>query len=165
MNREQKESVIRELQGDFAQSQGTFVVGVKGMTVAQLQSLRKDLRSQGGKLKITKARLMKIAIDDNKAVEGLQPFLKEQVAVVFSKQEPSAIAKVLFNFAKKNEILRLVAGTVEAQLLDAKAIGKIAQLPSREVLLAQVCGALNMIIVKALLTLKALENQKKEQQQ
>ncbi len=164
MNREQKESVVRELQSDFSQSQGTFVVGVKGMTVAQLQNLRKDLRSQGGKLKITKARLMRIATDDNKAVEELQPFFKEQVGVVFAKNESSAVAKVLFNFAKKNEVLRLVAGTVDAQFLDASAIGKIAQLPSREVLFGQVCGVLNMVIVKMMLTLKAIENQKKEQQ-
>jgi large subunit ribosomal protein L10 len=164
MNREQKESVIQELKNDFSQSQGTFVVGVKGMTVTQLQKLRKDLRAQGGKLKITKARLMKIATDDNKAIEALQPFFKEQIGVVFSKQEPSAIAKVLFNFAKKNEALSLVAGTLESQLLDAKTIGKIAQLPSREVLLAQVCGALNMVMVKFLLTMKAIEAKKQEQQ-
>ncbi len=164
MNREQKESVIQELKNDFSQSQGTFVVGVKGMTVTQLQKLRKDLRAQGGKLKITKARLMKIATDDNKAIEALQPFFKEQIGIVFSKQEPSAIAKVLFNFAKKNEALSLVAGTLESQLLDAKTIGKIAQLPSREVLLAQVCGVLNMVMIKFLLTLKAIEAKKQEQQ-
>lgn len=165
MNREQKELVIQELKNDFSQSSGAFLVGVKGMTVSQLQGLRKDLRSQGGKLKITKARLMRIATTDNESVEKLQPFFKEQIGVVFAMKEPSSVAKVLFNFAKKNEIFHLVAGALEKELLDAKAIQKIAQLPSREVLLSQLCGVLRMTIVKVLLTLKAIENQKSAQQQ
>ena len=142
MDRQEKEQALESLKNDFSQNNVAFLVGVKGLSVTQLQKLRKDLSVKGGRLKITKARLMKIAADDVGGIEYLNPFFKDQIGVVFAVNEPSAIAKVLFDFSKKNEFLKLVAGSVDKQLLDASSIKQVAQLPSREVLLAMLCGTL-----------------------
>lgn len=157
MNRQEKEVVIQSLMNDFAQSNATFLVGFKGITVRDLQDLRKTLRPQGGKLKVTKARLMRKAAE---SVEGsanaLNPFFKNQIGVVFAKSEPSNIAKVLHTFAKKNQSLQLVAGIVDNQLYDAQLITRIAQLPSREMLLALLCGTLKAPISKLVMVLDAI---------
>lgn len=162
MNRAEKQNVIESLQNDFSKSNAAFLVGVKGLSVTQIQALRKDLRPQGGKLKITKARLMKIAANNVKE-DILDPFFKDQIGVVFAGSEPSAIAKILYNFAKQNEALKIVAGSVEKQLFDKQLITRIAQLPSKEVLLAQLCGTLKAPIAKLAIVIDALAKKGSEQ--
>lgn len=157
MNRQEKEVVIQSLTNEFSQSNATFLVGFKGITVRDLQALRKSLRTEGGKLKVTKARLMRIAAEHvDGSVAELNPFFKNQIGVIFSKNEPSSIAKLLYNFAKKNQSLTLVAGIVENKLYDAQLISRIAQLPSREALLGQLCGTLKAPIVKLVMVLDAI---------
>lgn len=163
MNRQEKEQIIQSLKNDFNTAGTSFVVGIKGLTVAQLQNLRKGLRAQGGKLKITKARLMKLAIQDNADVSSLDPFLKNQIGVVFAGKEPSGIAKVLNDFAKKNGALDLVAGCIEKQLYDKSLIKRIAELPSREVMLARLCGVLAGPITKLAVVVDMIAKKKAEQ--
>lgn len=104
MNRQEKSQVIETLKTDLSHSKAAFLVGVKGLTVSQLQSLRKDLRNQGGKLKITKARLMRIASENtSEACSELNPFFKDQIGIVFANNEPNSIAKVLYDFSRKME--------------------------------------------------------------
>lgn len=162
MNRQEKELVIKSLKNEFAQSNAAFLVGVKGLTVADLQKLRKDLRSNGGSLKITKARLMRIAAE-NDGSQDLNPFFKDQVGLVFSKNEPSSVAKVLYNFSKTKEALKLIAGVVESQLYDKQLLAEFAQLPSKEVLLAQLCGTLKAPIVKLAVVLDMITKKLEEQ--
>lgn len=142
MNRQGKQTVIEGLKKDFAQSKGSFLVGVKGMTVAQIQALRKGLREHGGTLKVAKNTLMKIAAQDNAAAQNLAPYFKEQVGIVFFTQESTSVAKVLHTTTKEVEHLKLVAGVVDAQVVDKNTIVMLASLPSREVLIARICGAL-----------------------
>ncbi len=170
MNRDQKSIVIDYLKDNFSNRQALFVVGFKGLSVTQLQSLRSDLREKGGSLKIAKARLMKRAAEGVEGVDQLMPFFKEQVGVVFS-DEPPAVAKVLSDFAKENQALSLVVGYLDSRLLEHDSIIRIASLPSKEVLLAQLCGTLqapisglarvlNMVPQKLLWALKEIEKQK-----
>ncbi len=170
MNRQQKEQVVQDLREGFANNPAHFVVGYKGLTVKDMQGLRKQLREKGGILKVTKARLMKIAARDLDA-KSLVPYFKDQIGIVFASDEPPAVAKVLRDFAKDHEGLQLIVGYLDAQLLDESSIGRIALLPSKEVLRAQVCGAinapitgfvsvLNMQLVRLLLVLKQLSSKK-----
>lgn len=173
MNRQQKELVVELFHKDFLANKGTFFVNYAGLTVNQMQQLRKNLREKGGALKIAKMRLVKRALADVEGVEGLVSHCKNQVGVVFAYDaaEVAGIAKTLEDFAKKNETLGLVVGCVDAHLLDKTAIGRIASLPSKEVLLAQLCGTmkapltsfvfgLNSVLVKLLVALKEIEKQK-----
>jgi large subunit ribosomal protein L10 len=173
MNRQHKEEIVQELHADFAGSTGAFVVGVQGLTVGQMQKLRVALRQQGGKLKVAKARLMKRAAEDISGPENLKPSLKGQIGLVFAMKEAPAVAKVLHDFSKENGSFKLIGGCIDTMMLDSVSIVRIATLPSREVLLAQVCGTLkapttglvsvlSAVLKSPLIALKQIEEQKKQ---
>lgn len=171
MNRQEKLAVIEHLKEGFVGSAGLFVVNYQGLTVVQMQKLRKELRQQGGAFKVAKARLVKRAVSGMEGVDTLTPFLKEQIGIVFADKEVSAIAKVLRDFAKENEAFELVVGHIDQKTLTANDVVRIASLPSREVLLAQVCSllqapsaglvrVLNGMTLQLLWTLKQVGDQK-----
>ncbi len=171
MNREQKATLVASLKDEFSQSKASFLVNFRGLTVEQVQNLRKGLRSKGGNMKVAKARLMKLAAEDMPEAQVMLPFFKEQIGLVFAKEEVSSIAKVLSDFAKDNKALTIVAGSLDQALLDEVAIKKIASLPSKEILLAQLCGTLKapiaslatvltMVQLKLLWTLKQIGEKK-----
>jgi large subunit ribosomal protein L10 len=162
MNRQQKELVINQLSKQFQESQAAFVVQYKGLTVAQLQKLRKDLYQKGSNLHVAKARLMKRAVDPVEDAQQLVPYFKEQVGLVFARQEPPAIAKLLHNFSKENNALKLVAGIFDSKMYDASSLARIATLPPREVLLAQLCGLLKHPMTSLAVVLKEIEKQKQQ---
>jgi large subunit ribosomal protein L10 len=141
MNRSEKEHVVTSLKSQFSASEASFVIQYKGLTVAQLQELRKKLRAQGGTMQVAKARLIKRAVADL-PVQELSSHCREQVALVFSKTEAAPVAKTLAEFAKEHKALSIVSGFAERKILDNKTINFLATLPSREVLLAQLCGVL-----------------------
>jgi large subunit ribosomal protein L10 len=153
MNREQKTEVIDSLKSDFSNSQASFVVGYKGLTVKQMQALRKELRASKGTFRVAKARLMKRAVQGVEGINELMPYFKDQVGIVFVASDASAVAKVLFDFSKANEALSLVAGFYDSHVLPSEAVKRIATLPSREVLLAQVCGTLKAPTTKLVVVL------------
>lgn len=160
MNKREKELVVGVLRDKFDKSQGSFVVNVKGLTVNQTQQLRAQLRDQGGELKIAKVRLVKRAVSHAAYGQQLGASLKDQVGVVFAHKEYSPVAKVLYGFSKQCEAFKLVAGCVDDEVLDSKGVVVIASLPSKEVLLARLCGVLKAPVVKLLLALKQIQEQK-----
>lgn len=171
MNRQDKTKVIESLRNEFQNSNASFLVGYRGLTVFQITDLRKKLREQGGKLHVAKVTLIKRALDEVPEVEGLRSFLGDQIALVFSKNESTAVAKVLSDFSKEFEQLQLIGGSLESSILDADSIKQIASLPSRDILLAQVCGTLkapisklafvlNALLSKPLIVLKEIEKKK-----
>lgn len=174
MNRQQKESMVALLQENFSASQASFVVGVDGLTVEQLQTLRKQLRQEGGKLQITKVRLMKRATKDNQDFVGFDAFLKNQIGLVFADKEVTSVAKLLCTFARANEQLKVLGGCMDASILDASMVDMVGSLPSREVLLGQLAGTLqapitglavvlHQLIARLAYVLKAIEEQKAQQ--
>lgn len=143
LNREQKSALIQSMKREFAESPAAFLVSYKGIDVAQLQALRRGLRDKGGRLQIAKMRLIKRAIADVDGLSNLAPMLKEQLGVVFAANEPTAVAKMLHDFSKECTQLGIVGGCMDAHVLNKKDVIAIATLPSRDVLLAQLCGVLN----------------------
>lgn len=140
MNRQEKEQVIDSLKHDFASSPAAFVIAYQGLDVSELTHLRHALREKGGSCKIAKVTLIRRGIEEVPSAKSLEPYVKDQVALVFAHKEPVSVAKVLYDFSKEHEKLKLVAGCVESQLLDKKAISTLATLPSKEVMLGQICG-------------------------
>lgn len=157
MNREQKVGLVASLKEEFANSSASFLVNFRGLTVDQVQALRKDIRAKGGRFKVAKARLIKMAAQGVSDAEIMQPYFKEQIGVVFANDQAHSIAKILNSFAKEHEALSVIAGSVESNLLDSSAFKKFALLPSKEILLAQLCGTLQATGVKLLFVLKALQ--------
>ena len=172
LNREQKISLIASLRSDFSSAQASFLVGVKGLSVAQMQILRREICAKGGRLRVAKNRLLKLAIADVDTVCALEGYLKEQVGVVFAADEFTQVAKVLFDFSKSNPALSLVVGCLESGLIDKEKIVLLAALPSKEVLLGRMLGAmqspttglvfvLNGMMLKLMWALKRIADQKK----
>jgi large subunit ribosomal protein L10 len=162
MNRQQKKVFVSKLQAQLSSTESSLMVGYQGLTVAQMQRLRRGLRAVGGEFKISKARLLKKAIDENSQEKELLPFCKGQVGIVLvnkSSQTP-AVLKVLYNFSKEHEALTLVAGASESKFLDSAMMKALATLPSREVLLAMVCGTLKAPITKLAYVLQQVSEKK-----
>lgn len=160
MNRQEKSQLVTELKDQFSQSAGSILVGYKGLSVNQLQKLRKGVRQNGGQFKVTKARLMKLAAQDLQNAQPLIPYFKEQIGLVFMNSQDPAIIKFLHTFSKENEALKLVAGSMESKLVDASTLKQLALLPSREVLLSQLCGVLKAPISKLAFVLQQVSNKK-----
>ncbi len=142
MNRQEKIELVEFLKGAMQNSQASFLVEYKGLDVADMVSLRKKLREEGGRFKVAKITLIRRAIDEIPELEGLRDLLHDQIALVFSQNEPPVIAKVLHTFAKKHEALQIKGGYFESQVLSVEAVKELATLPSREELLAYVCGTI-----------------------
>jgi large subunit ribosomal protein L10 len=162
MNRHEKESSIASLKEQFSKSQATFLVSYQGLTVMQLQKLRRALRAQGGEFQVAKTTLMKRAVQGMGCADTLTPYFKQQIGLVFVDKEMPAVAKVLKDFAQENEALGLVVGCADAALMTTDAIMRIASLPSRDVLLAQTCGTIKAPIVKLVCVLEALRQKRAE---
>ena len=171
MNRQEKEQVVTELRDRIAESQATILVQYRGLSVAQIEALRTNLRKKGSSFKVAKARLMKRAVEGLGAVDAMAPYLKDQLGVVFVKNELPAIAQALYDFSKEHKAFDIILGAMDAHLLNKADVIHIASLPSKEILLAQVCATLNapatnmarvlhMLLARLLYVLKKIEEQK-----
>lgn len=146
MNRRQKEQSVAEVRSSFQDRTVTFVVEMKGMSVAQVQSLRRSLRAQQAEFKVTKNRLVRRAAADIPGVSELIPYLKNQVGIVCSSGDVAATAGALHAFKRECPALVVVAGRMGQEYLSSESVALIATLPSRQVLLAQVAGALSQVM-------------------
>jgi len=122
------------------------------------------LSKSGGTLKVAKMRLVKRALQGVNDFDLLASHCKNQIGVVFAQNEDeiSSVAKTLHDFSKKNQSLNLIVGCMNAELLSPAAIVRIASLPSREVLLAQLCGTLKAPLTKLAVLLQEVAKQKQE---
>lgn len=155
MNRQQKELVVADVRKMFGSSEATFLVNYKGLSVQLMQTLRKQIRESSGTMKVTKARLMKIAAKD---VQGGQEFVdkfKDQVSLVFAKSDATTVAKRIVDFAKENESLRIIAGFFEERLISKEEVIALGSLPSRDTLLATLVYTLQSPMVGLVATLEA----------
>lgn len=162
MNRQEKETAVAAIRDNMANSNGLFLVGYRGLSVLKMEALRLNLRNKGGVLKVSKARLMKKAVEGQKELVPLANYFKDQVALVFAPDSVPAIAKVLQLFAKENEGFEIIVGAMDHHMLSKEAVLRVAALPSREVLLAQLCSVLNAPISGFARVLDALAKQRND---
>ncbi len=136
-NLEGKKRVVDEIAERLENAQSVVVVDYCGLTVAEVTDLRAKLRSADVEMKVLKNTMVKIAADKSKIAE-LSPYLQGPTAWVFSKQDPVSGPKVLLEFAKGHKNLEIKAGIIEKRVIKEQDVKALAELPSREVLLAQV---------------------------
>ncbi len=118
-----------------------MVVDYRGLTVEQDTKLRKNLREAGITYKVYKNTLMNFAFKGTE-FEGLAPYLEGPSAVAVSKDDATAPARILSEFAKTADKLEIKAGVVEGTVFDAAGMAAIASIPSREVLISKLLGSL-----------------------
>jgi large subunit ribosomal protein L10 len=156
MNRQEKQSIIDAVKEDFQHSQAAFIVATQGMDVDSIQRLRMGLYAKNGRMKVVKNTLLVRATKDLPGISDLEPLFKEQIAVVFAQTEAPAVAKLLYDATKDGQKLTLVGGALDARVITALQIEQLANLPSKEVLLAQLCGTLNAPITNYVRVLNEL---------
>lgn len=131
---------VEELRAMLQKSQGTFLAEYRGMTVAQITSLRSQVREAGGEMKVAKNTLMKIALEQ----EGLPVFPEDMAAgpnvFTLAYGDPVAVAKVLRDFSKErtNKAFILKGGILGKSILDLDRVNALADLPSKDVVIGQV---------------------------
>lgn len=138
MNRTQKEQAITALHQVLQDTALVVVAHQVGLTVAEATDLRRRMRAAGAGFKVTKNRLARRALVGT-AFEGLDGLFKGPTAIAFSR-DPVAAAKVVTEFAKTNEKLKVVGGGLGTQVLDASGVEALAKLPSLDELRAKLIG-------------------------
>jgi len=139
---EQKKQVVQELSDKVKSAQSIVLADYRGLTVEQDTALRNALRAAGVEYKVVKNTLTSLAMEAN-GLAGLNSFLNGPTAMAISTTDAVAPAKILSEYAKKFEKLELKAGMVEGKIINVDGIKALAELPSREVLIAQVLGGFN----------------------
>ena len=120
MERAEKREVVTALHDVFAKTGVVVVAHYAGLTVAQMTKLRSEMRSAGGKVKVAKNRLVKLALEGTDA-KGIADLLKGPTCLAFSA-DPIAAPKIAVKFAKANEKFVILGGTMGTTVLDAKGV-------------------------------------------
>jgi large subunit ribosomal protein L10 len=151
--RADKASAVNELTDRFRNSSATVLTEYRGLTVSQLTELRRALGDQT-KYSVSKNTLAKRAATDA-GIEGLDTLFTGPTALAFVSGDPVEAAKSLRAFAKAHPVLVIKGGVFEGKALTAEDVNKLADLESREVLLAKLAGAMKGNLSKAAATFQA----------
>ncbi|MCC5995504.1 MAG: 50S ribosomal protein L10 [Oceanicaulis sp.] len=141
MDRTTKVAAVEELTEIFSASGSVVLAHYSGLTVAEMTKLRGDLRAKGGRLKVVRNRLAKIALKGQKG-EAAADMFEGPIAIAFS-DDFTAAPKVAIEFAKSNPRFEIVGGFMEETVFgDAKGVEALSKMPSREELIGAIVGRL-----------------------
>lgn len=144
MDRSQKAEVIKEIKGRFDRMSSAVFLDFTGMTVEEVSKLRDKFREKGVEYKVVKNTFVAQALGDQPWVKKLDDVLHGMTGVAWSFEEPSAAARVVKDFVKDNEKLKIKAGLLEGEVLNAKAVSdQLASLPSKDEARARLLATLN----------------------
>lgn len=160
-NRELKEVKVQEIHEKMTKAKSAVVMDYRGLTVSEVTELRNRFRDSNVDYHVYKNRLVKLAIKDT-AYESLTDSLVGPNAIAISYDEPTTPAKIAKEYAKKNNKLELRCGVIEGEFYDEQGIQVIADIPSKEVLVARFLGSITTPVSKLARTLVALAESKQE---
>ena len=138
MERAEKREFVTELNEVFKASGSVVVAHYAGVTVAQMNDFRSKMRAAGGTVKVAKNRLAKIALQGTEA-EGMSDLFKGQTLIAYSN-DPITAPKIFMEFAKTNDKLVVLGGTMGSTTLNAEGVKSLATLPSLDELRAKLLG-------------------------
>jgi large subunit ribosomal protein L10 len=142
LNKSNKAQLVAELAAKMATAKATFLADYRGLTVDQVNDLRGKLRATGVEYRVVKNTLLKLAIKET-GTACIEPLLSGPTAIAITDADPVAPAKVLSEYAKTNAKFELKGGSLEGTVLSIADIKALADLPSREVLLAKMLGSMS----------------------
>lgn len=175
MNKQEKEEVIKQMADKLQRAKGAFLVSYQGLDVETMTALRKELRKHQVEFQVVKNRLLKLASQDT-GTSAIKEHFVGPCALAITYEDVVTPAKVLIEQEKKSEHLKIKIGQIAGKVVELEGIKRLAELPSREILLAQALSAmqavpaslvrtLNGILTKLMFALKAIESKKQEQGQ
>ncbi len=142
LKREEKASVVAELQEKFSQAKFFVVTDYRGLNVLDLQGLRHELRRNDAEFKVAKNTLLTRAVQGTD-FEPLQDHFKGTTAITLSYSDPVTPAKILADFAKDHPQMSIRSAVLDGKLLGQEDITALAKLPSKDVLIGQMLSVLN----------------------
>ncbi len=138
MKRSEKKDFVSKLKDDFSKSSSIIVAEYSGLTVNEAENLRKEMRANGAKFKVTKNRLTKLAIAETQ-FKDMSDLFKGPTAVAYS-EDPVAPAKVAVSFEKKYDRFNIIGGGYNGEKIDKDKINFLAELPSLDELRGKLIG-------------------------
>ncbi|WP_300376781.1 50S ribosomal protein L10 [Henriciella sp.] len=140
MDRAGKQASLAELEEVFENSGAVVVTHYTGLSVAEMTGLRAKLREQGGRLKVVKNRIAKIALK-GKGGDAATDLFSGQVAIAYA-EDPTVAAKATAEFAKDNEKLKLIGAVMGTEVMDGAGVEALSKMPSREEMIATIVSRL-----------------------
>ncbi|HEV2361659.1 MAG TPA: 50S ribosomal protein L10 [Acidimicrobiales bacterium] len=153
--RPEKVAVVEEVRDRLARADGAIFTEYRGLKVQEMANLRRLLAAAGGEYKVYKNTLVRRAAHET-GLEVIEPMLEGPTGIAFVEGDAAAVAKVLRDFAKTSPALVVKGGLLGTSYLDGKGAAALADLPSREALLAQIAGVLAAPMQKFAGLLKAV---------
>jgi len=142
---ENKQQIVEELKGLLGEAEMALVLDYQGLSIKEMSDLRTRLQAANGVCKVTKNTLMRRAIDGDSAWSDLDSLLTGTNAFVLVKGDIGGAVKALQSFQKDTKKSEVKGGLFEGQLLSPNDVQAIGDLPSKEVLMAQIAGAINAV--------------------
>ncbi|MCD8493127.1 MAG: 50S ribosomal protein L10 [Geovibrio sp.] len=142
MTREEKKQYVQQLTEEIKTSDALFLANYKGLTFPQLTAIRTAVKEKGSDFKVVKNTLVKIALHNN-GIESLDETLKLCTACTIVNGDVAAVAKDMKKFAKDYDKFEIKGGYLDGNLLSGEDVNRLADLPSREVLLGRVLATMN----------------------
>ena len=143
-----KNEIIADLKQTLSESQLAIVIDYTGLTVAESTHLRRRLRPKGSSCQVAKNTLMRIAVDGNETWQPMQELLTGTSAFMFVQEDIGGAIKAYQEFQKASKKTELRGGVMEGRVLKEADIKALADLPSKEQLMAQIAGAINGVATK-----------------
>jgi large subunit ribosomal protein L10 len=145
---ESKQQIVEELKQLLGEAEMALVLDFKGLTIKEMSDLRTRLQASNGVCKVTKNTLMRRAIDGNSAWSHLETLLTGTNAFILVKGDVGGAVKAVLSFQKDSKKSETKGGLFEGKLLTQDDVKAIGELPSKEVLMAQIAGAINGVATK-----------------
>jgi large subunit ribosomal protein L10 len=162
MNRLEKSTLVDGIDKRFCSAESVFVIENFNLNAFECQNFRKKLRLIGGELKIVKNSLLKKLAEKNKLSFCLKDFYKRQISLIFVNEGTTEIASMVNNFEfKKKKDMSVLGGVFLGNFFDGERFNEISKIPSREVLLIQLCYVLRLPILKFVMILKKVNEKNK----
>jgi large subunit ribosomal protein L10 len=145
---ENKRQIVADLKESLSDTKMMLVVDYQGLTVAEITDLRNRLRPCGASCKVTKNTFMEIAIKEDDNWQPLSEYLSGSSAFLFVKDDLSGAIKAYKDFQKATKKTEIRGGVLEGKTLSSDEIKALGDLPPKEILMAQIAGALNALATK-----------------
>jgi large subunit ribosomal protein L10 len=145
MPKPEKIQKLEEIKETLNNSEGVVLADFKGMSVAELEELRKKVEKEGGSARIVKNKLLKLAFESQK-IAGMDGYLKNNTILFLSKSDMLNTLKAVVDYSKKNEKFLLKAGYLDGIAFDKQGVIAMSSMPTRKELLSMIAGGLNSVL-------------------
>ena len=159
-NLELKKTVVADIKDKFERAKCVVLVDYRGLTVAEDTALRTEFRKAGCEYAVLKNTMIDLAIKEMGYEGDMKPFLNGPTAVAFSYDDMVAPAKVVKGFIEKSKKLTIKCGVCDGAFLDVAGVNALADLPSKEVLIAKIMGSMMSSVSKFVYCVEAIRKQK-----